>query len=229
MMTGSSSDQHPDRDVSAMESAGDAAGVAKGVAAEWDERYASTAQLGSGQPNFALVTEVSGLQPGRALDVGCGEGADTVWLAGQGWNVTALDVSQVALERAALRAREAAAQVEWVHAGLVDALVAPGGFDLVSAQYPALLRSPGHDAEHALLAAVAPGGLLLVVHHADIDVEEAKSHGFDPADYVSPTDVAALLDDDWQVRFDERRPREVPVGAGSQHTHNVVLRARRLP
>jgi SAM-dependent methyltransferase len=228
MVTGSPSDQHPDRDLSAMEPPGDAAGVANGVA-EWDERYASTAQVWSGRPNAALVTEVSGLHPGRALDVGCGEGADAVWLAGQGWKVTALDVSQVALERAARRAREAAAQVEWVHAGLVDALFPPAAFELVSAQYPALLRSADHDAERSLLAAVAPGGLLLMVHHADVDVEAAKSHGFDPADYVSPTDIAALLGDDWQVRIDERRPREAPAGAGSQHTHDVVLRARRLP
>ena len=58
--------------------------------------------------------------------------------------------------------------------------------------------------------------------------EAAKAHGFDPADYVMPTDVAALLDDGWHVDLDERRLREVPVGAGSEHTHDVVLRARRL-
>jgi SAM-dependent methyltransferase len=185
--------------------------------------------MSSGRPNFALVTEVSGLHPGRALDVGCGEGADAVWLAGRGWSVTALDVSQVALERAALRAREAAAQVEWVHAGLVDAVLPPAGFDLVSAQYPALRRSADHDAERSLLAAVAPGGLLLVVHHADVDVEEAKSYGFDPADYVSHTDMVALLGDDWQGQIDERRPREAPARAGPRHMHDVVLRARRLP
>jgi SAM-dependent methyltransferase len=229
MMTGSSSDQHPGRDLSATKPPGDTPGVANDVAAEWDVRYASTAQMSSGRPNFALVTEVSGLHPGRALDVGCGEGADAVWLAGQGWNVTALDVSQVALERAALGARDAAAQVEWVHARLVDAVLPPAGFDLVSAQYPALLRSADHDAERSLLAAVAPGGLLLVVHHADVDVEEAKSYGFDPADYVSQTDMAALLGDDWQVQIDERRPRETPARAGPRHTHDVVLRARRLP
>ena len=194
--------------------------------AEWDERYASKEQVWSGRPNFALVTEVSGLRPGRALDVGCGEGADAVWLARQGWEVTALDVSTVALRRAALHAQESAVDVQWVHAGLVEAPPA-AGFDLVSAQYPALLRTPGADAERSLLAAVAPGGTLLVVHHADVDVKHGEDHGFDPADYVSPLDVAALLDDDWQVEIDERRPREAPAGTGSQHTHDLVLRARR--
>lgn len=199
-------------------------------AADWDERYASTAQMFSGEPNFALVTEASGLQPGRALDVGCGEGADAVWLAGQGWTVTALDVSEVALQRAALRAGQAGAQVDWVHAGLVEAALPPAQFDLVSAQYPALPSSAHHDAERALLAAVSPGGLLLMAYHAGFDRGEAKARGIDPADYVWPTDVvAALLDEDWHVQIDTRRPREAPAGgAGNHHTHDVVLRARRL-
>lgn len=199
--------------------------------AEWDERYASTAQMFSGNPNFALVTEVNGLQPGRALDVGCGEGADAVWLAGQGWAVTALDVSQVALQRAEQRAQQAEVQVNWVHAGLVEAGLTLAGFDLVSAQYPALPSSADRDAERALLAAVASGGLLLMVYHAGFDGEEARARGIDPADYVLPTDiVAALLDGHWHVQIDTQRVRDVPAGApGGHHTHDVVLRARRLP
>jgi SAM-dependent methyltransferase len=196
--------------------------------AEWDERYASAEQVWSGRPNGALVAEVAGLRPGRALDVGCGEGADVVWLAQQGWDVTGLDVSQVALDRAAMHARQAGASVRWVHADLVQAQLPAGAFDLVSAQYPALLRTPGDDAERALLAAVAPGGTLLVVHHADIDPEEAKARGFDPADYVGPADVAALLGDGWRVEVDEKRPRDITGGAGAHHTHDLVLWARRL-
>lgn len=195
--------------------------------AQWDERYSGTEQVWSGRPNFALITEVSGLTPGTALDVGCGEGADAVWLARQGWEVTALDVSTVALQRAALHAQESAVHVRWVHAGLVE-VPARASFDLVSAQYPALLRTPGADAERALLAAVAPGGTLLVVHHADSGINHAEHHGFDPADYVHPADVAAVLDDDWEVEVDERRLRETPAGgAGAHHTHDLVLRARR--
>jgi SAM-dependent methyltransferase len=199
------------------------------LAAEWDTRYASRAQMSSGQPNPALVTELTGVQPGRALDVGCGEGADAIWLAGQGWTVTALDVSQVALERAALRAEHAAAKVEWVHAGLVDALLSPAGFDLVSAQYPALPRSVDRGAERALLEAVAPGGVLLVVYHVGFDGAEAKAHGFNPEDYVLPIDVvAALFADHWQVQIDTRRPREAPARAGPRHSNDVVIRAQRL-
>jgi SAM-dependent methyltransferase len=199
-----------------------------GSAAEWDARYAEVDKVWSGHPNGTLVTEVAGLPPARALDVGCGEGADAVWLARNGWDVTALDVSQVALDRAALHARQAGVEVRWVHAGLLDAPLSPGAFDLVSAQYPVLRRTPTHEAERALLAAVAPGGLLLVVHHADIDPEHARERGFDPADYVQPPQVSALLDDDWQVEVDEARPRTVETGAGAGHSVDQVLRARRL-
>ncbi len=197
---------------------------------EWDERYGSTDQVWSGQPNATLVAEVGGLSPGRALDVGCGEGADAIWLAGQGWQVTAIDVSTVALQRAEAAAQNAGAHVEWMHAGLLDAPLPRGAFDLVSAQYPALLRTPADEAERALLAAVAPAGHLLVVHHllTDAAIETAKAHGFDPTDYVSPRDVAALLDEGWQVAFDERRPRDLSTGAGAHHTHDVVLHAQRV-
>jgi thioredoxin reductase/SAM-dependent methyltransferase len=194
----------------------------------WDQRYASMEQVWSGQPNTALITETRGLRPGRALDVGCGEGADAVWLAGRGWDVTALDVSRVALDRAAGRAGRAGTQVRWLHAGLVEAALPPASFDLVSAQYPALLRTEKHEAELALLNAVAPGGVLLVVHHPPPSKEEAEAHGCNLDDYVSPADVAALLDDGWRIEADETRPRHVATGAGSAHTQDIVLRARRL-
>ncbi len=199
------------------------------VQAQWDRRYADREQLWSGQPNGALVAEVAGLTPGRVLDVGCGEGADAVWLASGGWDVTALEVSGVALERAAGHARDAGITVRWVHAGLVEAKLPPASFDLVSAQYPALLRTPDAAAERALLAAVAPGGVLLLVHHAGMDTQPVHDDGVDPADYVWPSMVAALLDHDWEVELDEQRPRIAPHGdAGAHHGEDLVLRARRL-
>ncbi|MET7680529.1 class I SAM-dependent methyltransferase [Streptomyces sp. NPDC005423] len=200
------------------------------VRAEWDNRYTDRQQLWSGRPNGALVAEVAGLRPGRALDVGCGEGADAVWLARGGWDVTAVEVSGVALDRAAGHARDAGTTVRWVHAALTEAALPQASFDLVSAQYPALLRTPDAAAERALLAAVAPGGVLLLVHHAGMDTQQAHQDSeFDPADYVWPSMVAALLDDDWVVEVDEQRPRVSPEGgAGAHHTDDLVLRARRL-
>jgi SAM-dependent methyltransferase len=195
---------------------------------EWDGRYADRDQLWSGEPNGALVAETAGLTPGRVLDVGCGEGADAVWLARKGWDVTGIEVSGLALQRAAAHAHDAGVDVRWVHAELTEAGLAPGSFDLVSAQYPALLRTPEASAERALLAAVAPGGVLLLVHHAGMDAHQNDS-GFDPADYVWPTMVSALLDEDWVIECDEQRARDVPVGgAGAHHAADLVLRARRL-
>jgi SAM-dependent methyltransferase len=199
------------------------------VRAKWDQRYGGREQLWSGAPNGALVVAVAGLAPGRVLDVGCGEGADAVWLASGGWDVTGLEVSGVALERAARRAWDAGVAVRWVHAGLVEAAFPPASFDLVSAQYPALLRTPDAAAERVLLAAVAPGGVLLVVHHASMDAQPAQDDGFDPADYVWPSMVAALLDDDWKVEQFGQQPRVAPDGgAGAHHADDLVLRARRL-
>lgn len=205
--------------------------------AEWDERYAASDRRWSGRPNGALVREVAELPPGRALDVGCGEGADAIRLAGRGWTVTALDVSRVALDRAAAAARKAGVEVDWLHSGLLDASLPAGGFDLVSAQYPVLLRTPGHDAERALLAAVAPGGTLLVVHHADRGDGHShsddhghghgKERGYDPTDLVLPEQVAALLGPDWSIEVDERRPREAPPVPG-EHPDDLVLKARRV-
>lgn len=193
----------------------------------WDERYGSRDQIWSGRPNEALVAEVAGAGPGTALDVGCGEGADAIWLAQQGWQVTGLDPSAVALERAERAAAGAGVEVAWVHGGLEDAALTTG-FDLVSAHYPALLRTPAHDAERALLATVAPGGTLLVVHHAHVDPERAHAHGWDPADFVASEDVLAALDDAWVVEVNAERPRIVPAGPEGQHTHDLVVRARRV-
>lgn len=200
---------------------------AERVTREWDERYAAADRVWSGEPNRALVREVADLRPRRALDVGCGEGADAIWLAQRGWEVTAVEVSRVALQRAQSHAAAAGLTVTWVHTGLLDAGLPNGFFDLVSAQYPALRRTPADDAERALLSAVAPGGTLLVVHHDVSDPTVSLEHGFDPSDWVGPRDVAELLGDDWHIDVNELRQRTVTGGAGARHTHDIVLRATR--
>lgn len=101
------------------------------------------------------------------------------------------------------------------------------GYDLVSVQYPALKHSPGDDAVHALLSAVAPCGTLLVVGHAPLDPDYARSHGFEVADYIQPSDIRARLGDGWEVEVDETRPRADPVPEGSPYTHDAVLSAKR--
>jgi 2-polyprenyl-3-methyl-5-hydroxy-6-metoxy-1,4-benzoquinol methylase len=84
-------------------------------AEEWDERYEEhDHRMWSGNVNGTLVIEIAGLPVGRALDVGCGEGGDAIWLASQGWQVTAVDISEVALDRARSAAGAAGVVVDWV-------------------------------------------------------------------------------------------------------------------
>jgi thioredoxin reductase/SAM-dependent methyltransferase len=200
------------------------------IEADWDRRYDGD-QVWSGKPNGTLVKEVEGLPARRALDVGAGEGGDAIWLAEKGWQVTASDVSQKALDRVAALAGERGLPVECHHtdANALDAFGATA-FDLVSAQYVPIPRSPDGRGVRNLLGAVAPGGTLLVVSH---DLEALRhpmdDHGpfFDPDAYVRPDDIAAALADspEWEVQVHETRPR--PGGHASPHVDDVVLRARR--
>ena len=127
------------------------------LAQEWDGRYtAEDGHLWTGLVNDVVLAEVPGLTPGRALDVGCGEGADAIWLAREGWDVTGLDVSEVALDRARDAAAAAGVDVTWLLADLADDPTAGTTFDLVSAQYPVLQQSAGDDVLRALLGAAVP-------------------------------------------------------------------------
>lgn len=190
----------------------------------WEEKYRSHDQIFSGNPNAVLVGEVSGLPPGRALDVGCGEGADALWLARSGWQVTAVDISATALSRGATNGADVADRVTWTQADLLT--TAPdGAFDLVTVQYFPLPRQPDHLALRGLLAAVAPGGTLLFATHHLADLSPHAN--FDPSDYYQPDDIASLLDDTWIVHVNETRLRAAPTPAGTHHTHDTVLRAQR--
>lgn len=194
----------------------------------WDDRYRSREQLFSGNPNGVLVTEVTDLPPGQALDVGCGEGADALWLARRGWQVTAVDISRTALHRAAASGADLAGRVAWTRADLTTTPPPAGAFDLVTAQYFPMPHQPHHTALRGLLAAVAPGGTLLIASHDPADLPPQHDHGFDPSDYYQPDDFARLLDDSWTVLINETRPRTAPAPAGTHHTRDTVLRAQCL-
>ena len=108
-----------------------------------------SSRCGAAARTAVLIAELRGRQPGRALDVGCGEGADAIWLARHGWDVTGVDVSSVALERAAATARAAGVSVQWIYADIAGMQPRPRGFDLVTVHYPALRRADGEPAIHA--------------------------------------------------------------------------------
>jgi SAM-dependent methyltransferase len=212
-----------------------AAARPSGNQADWDHRYGGE-RMWSGNPNGTLVREVGGLDPGRALDVGAGEGGDAVWLAEQGWQVTASDVSPAALAHVAAEAARRGLTIEGRHAdaNALDAF-GHGAFDLVTAHYASIPRTPDDRAVHNLVDAVAPGGTLLFVSH-DLDAMRAvidsgtSSAAFDPDAYVRLDDVAAVLAGSpvWEVEVHEKRPRPPGAASAAQHVDDVVLRARRL-
>jgi SAM-dependent methyltransferase len=202
--------------------------------ADWDRRYGHD-RLWSGNPNGTLVNEISPFIPGRALDVGAGEGADALWLAEHGWHVTANDISQRALDRLNAEAERRGLRVE-CHREDANALEAfePEAFDLVSAQYASIPRTPDCRGVRNLLNAVAPDGTLLVVSH---DLEPmrqpidtlAHSQAFDPDAYVRVEDFAAAIarSPEWDVEVHEKRARPAGAASASLHVDDVVLRARR--
>ncbi|HXW80688.1 MAG TPA: SRPBCC domain-containing protein [Acidimicrobiales bacterium] len=198
-------------------------------AAEWDSRYReSEIAKWSGRPNGRLVAEVADLTPGRALDVGCGEGADAIWLAQRGWAVTAVDISSVAIARAREAARTTGAAVDWVVGDALQVGFPARSFDLVSLQYPALPKAAAEGAVRTLLGTVRPGGLLLAIYH-DLDEEHRqhmKSRGVDPADYVGADDLVPLLGEDFTLELWSVEPRLGPP-PGAPHIADVVVRARR--
>ena len=198
-------------------------------AAEWDARYGERdGSMWSGRANGRLVAEVADVPPGRALDVGCGEGADAIWLAQQGWTVTAIDVSAVAVRRAQEAAERSGVTVEWLCGDALSTPLADQSFDLVSLQYPALPKAAGDAAVTTLLDTVRPGGRLLAVYH-DLDHDHRahmKERGVDPDDYVGVDDLRRLLHDEFTVELDAAVPRIDPP-PGTPHVADVVLRARR--
>ena len=192
----------------------------------WDERYRSQPEIWSGNPNAALVAEVSGLTPGTALDAGAGEGGDAFWLADRGWQVTAADISSVAIERAAKRASERGLAITWLHANLAK-VPAPGTYDLVTTHYLHVPKSEQQSLFRHLAAAVAPGGTLLVVGHDLSDMARMPRPDLVEFGWMAQ-EVAAALGEGWTIEAVGSRPRQAASPEGGDITINdAILRARR--
>jgi SAM-dependent methyltransferase len=177
----------------------------------WESRYAERHRIWFGEPNAALADVASTIRPGRALDLGCGEGGDTVWLAEQGWQVTGVDIS------------------------------ATDRYDLVTSCFlHSPVDFPRAAVLRQAAAAVAPGGHLLVVAHAEPPPWSRRHHGgkgeegghhHGPPDFASPDDERAALgldDGDWDVVVSEVRSREATGPDGERATlRDAVTLARR--
>lgn len=202
-------------------------------AAFWDERYASSDALWSGHVNAVLRDEAAGLPAGRALDVGCGEGGDALWLAGCGWEVLGIDLSQVALGRAASRARETGldARTSWEHRDLLAWTPPAEAYDLVNVAFLHLPAPQRREVYAGLAGAVAPGGTFLVAAHHPDEGEVVPRPPHQELFFSAEELADDLLSGpgSWEIVVAEARPRP---GHHPDDNHQVtlldaVLRARR--
>ena len=184
-----------------------------------------------GPPNPYLSIEIDGLVPGTALDAGCGAGAEAIWLASHGWQVTGADVSSEALSRAEERALECgiSGRIRWVEADL-SVWVPEVSFDLVVSHYahPAMPQLEFYD---RIASWVAPGGSLLIVGHQRTHDAGGAAHEHGPPveASVSAASVVARLDASrWEIATAEECRRVVSRGDGREVVlHDVVVRAKR--
>ncbi|NQX34413.1 methyltransferase domain-containing protein [Herbiconiux sp. VKM Ac-2851] len=202
----------------------------------WEELYQQRERVWSGKANAALVAVAGGLAPGRALDLGCGEGGDSIWLAEQGWTVTGVDISATALARAASHAASRgvdADRIEWVRADLSEWRPS-GEYDLVSACF---LHSPvAFPREQVLQRAalpVASGGHLLVVGHAEFpNWSGTREGGHEHPELPTAQEVfdsLELPEDEWEIVIAEPRSRDAvgPDGQEAVLVDSVLLVRRR--
>lgn len=199
----------------------------------WDARYGERERIWSGSANRALVDIVTGVKPGTALDLGCGEGGDSLWLAETGWMVTGVDISETALARAQEESSGRGLgedDVEWLHIDLAHDFPV-GTYDLVSACFLASqIPLPRPEILRQAAAAVAPGGMLVLVSHASAP-PWAGNHHHGPRDFPSPDDELAALDLDesaWEITTADVRKREAtgPDGERATLEDTVVVALR---
>jgi len=185
---------------------------------QWWEHHYQDHKTGHDAPSPQLVTEVTGLPIGTALDAGCGRGADALWLARQGWRVTAVDVSPTAIGNA--RDLAAGHDISWVVADLTR-WEPPERYDLVVSQYvhPTV---PFGEFVARLAESVAPGGTLLVVGHDHAD-EHSAAHAPARASIDLDAVTGALTTELWDVEVAETRTRQ----HARMRTEDLVVKARR--
>lgn len=192
----------------------------------WDDRYREKLPWGT-EPNRFLVDATRHLEPGRALDIACGQGRNAVWLASQGWSVTGVDWSEVAIDGARRLAEDAGVPVTWIIADLEQWRPDPGAYDLTVVAY---LQPPSALREHAwrlAASAVAPGGRVIVIGHDSANLADGYGGPQHPDFLYTAGEVVAALGAPFVVERAETvlRPVEAPDGV-HQAVDNIVVAAR---
>lgn len=192
----------------------------------WDERYATEELIWKADPNRFLVEEADRLEPGRALDVACGEGRNAVWLASKGWRVTGVDFSHAGLAKAERLAAERGVEVTWVEADVVEWRPPAASFDLVIVMYLHMVAGQRRQVLATAVSAVAPGGTVLVVGHDISNLQEGTGGPQDPAVLFSPEDIVEDLPG-LQIARAERVKRTVVLDDAQMTAVDALVRAVR--
>jgi SAM-dependent methyltransferase len=202
----------------------------------WDQRYASSDMVWSAEPNQFFAAEAATLPPGRALDLGTGEGRNAMWLAAQGWDVTAVDFSAVAIEKARTIAEKRGAHVTWIVDDLATYMPEASGFDLVALVYIHLPRAERRLVVERAAAAVAPNGTLLVIGHDSSNLTNGFGGPHDPDVLFTSEDIVADIGGILQIVRAERvqrptatRPLSTPSFARFVDSGTPSTVSRRLP
>jgi len=197
-------------------------------ARDWDRRWLDKSLHAHGEASAVVLDALEGLEPGRALDLGCGSGRHAVWLAERGWRVTAVDFSSEALRQARERGAQLGVEVEWIEEDLVNYEPAETSFDLVLLAY---LHVPAHERRAILAkaeAAVADGGTLLLVGHDLTNIGTGAPGPTSPAVLYTPADIVPDLPELEIERAEQvRRPTELEDGSAMEAIDALVLARRR--
>lgn len=192
---------------------------------EWDQRYAGR-MLWTAEPNRFVAAELSGLTPGRALDLATGQGRNAVWLASRGWQVTAVDFSETALEAGRRLAAERGVTVDWVGADVLEYTPEPGGYQLVLIAYLHLVAASLARVLRGAVNALAPGGTILVVGHDVANLSGGTGGPQDPAVLYTPELITAELRG-LEISRAERVRRPVESDDGVRDAIDTLVRAMR--
>lgn len=193
---------------------------------DWDRRYEASDLLWTATPNRFLVAEVEGLEPGAALDVGCGEGRNAVWLAEQGWRVTGVDFSDVGLDKARRLAAARGVDVEWVLADVRSYQPAEAAYDLAVVLYLHLPASERRAVHTAAARSLRPDGVLLVVGHDVANLSDGYGGPQDASILFTPDDVVGDLAG-LSIEGAERVQRVVSTDDGERRAIDALVRAVR--
>jgi len=194
---------------------------------DWDDRYRDRELLWTVEPNRFVVSAVGILDPGSALVLAAGEGRNAVWLAEQGWDVTAIDWSGVAIEKGTELAAQRGVTVEWQQADLFEWEPGPDVYDLVTITY-LQVPAPGRESVWRKAAsAVGPGGHLLLIGHDSRNLEEGYGGPSQSAVLYTASDASGVVGESLHVERAETVVRPVEVDDGVRYAIDNLVMARR--